>query len=305
MNERGEQLKTFTKFGSCVTSDCFNFMDINQLYPSYTHTGIPISNILDEANINILEEDIIADNFFGKKMLQTIFKHEPFSKYLENRQSDYFIFDLADERLPLQEWSQNELSCMVPVMWNTHRTSKNVIEKSENLGGANVRDWHFADRNKEEYKKKIKTYCEVIKSNYKSDRIIYLSIRQAKKFINWDKKELCSFDDYEYKGIEKRDFRRIQDEIIAYAENIVLENMPDIWKIEFPANVIADDKHHFGRHTLHFNHLYYEYASDCIKLITGLELNNEVMKNKINTGLKIRKNVAEEKFAELIKLFEE
>ena len=68
MNERGEQLKTFTKFGSCVTSDCFNFMDINQLYPSYTHTGIPISNILDEANINILEEDIIADNFFWKKM---------------------------------------------------------------------------------------------------------------------------------------------------------------------------------------------------------------------------------------------
>lgn len=96
-------MKTFTKFGSCVTSDCFNFMDINQLYPSYTHTGIPISNILDEANINILEEDIIADNFFWKKMLQTIFKHEPFSKYLENRQSDYFIFDLADERLPLQE----------------------------------------------------------------------------------------------------------------------------------------------------------------------------------------------------------
>lgn len=37
---------TFTKFGSCVTSDIFNFMNISDYYPKHTHTGINIGTVV-------------------------------------------------------------------------------------------------------------------------------------------------------------------------------------------------------------------------------------------------------------------
>lgn len=126
---------TFTKYGSCVTRDVFNFLHINNWYPLYTYTGINIANMLPKSNLQILDEDICAGSNFEIQMLKYSFSHEAFEKYIKTIKSDYFIFDLADERLPLQKWEYNGEVSEVPVTWNTYRTSKKVKENTQYLNG--------------------------------------------------------------------------------------------------------------------------------------------------------------------------
>ena len=45
---------TFTKFGSCVTSDVFNFMNISNYYPKHIYTGINIATAVHKADIPCL-----------------------------------------------------------------------------------------------------------------------------------------------------------------------------------------------------------------------------------------------------------
>lgn len=64
---------TFTKFGSCVTSDIFNFMNISDYYPKHTHTGINIGTVVHKSEIPVLEKDIVAESSFGKECKNIVF----------------------------------------------------------------------------------------------------------------------------------------------------------------------------------------------------------------------------------------
>ena len=68
---------TFDKIGSCVTSDIFNFLDINHYYIKNGNTAINIENIINEASLNIPPNYIIADNNYGKKMVEKALNHNP------------------------------------------------------------------------------------------------------------------------------------------------------------------------------------------------------------------------------------
>lgn len=98
----------------------------------------------------------------------------------------------------------------IPVTWQIYRTSKNVLGSSD-YKKLSISDWHFSDRDKEQYKEQIIKICEVIKEYYDEYHIIYISARQAKEFISKTpdemQKRIQSFDNHEGKGIEKRRFR--------------------------------------------------------------------------------------------------
>lgn len=196
----------------------------------------------------------------------------------------------------------------IPVTWQTYRTSKNVLESSE-YEKLSISDWHFSDRDKEQYKEQIIKICEAIKEHYDENHIIYISARQAKEFIarTSDKmqKRIQSFDNHEGKGIEKRGFRDRQDIIIKYAEKIMLENMPNIWKIDLPLNNIADERNKWGLHPLHFNHLVYEYLADCISLIANpwKDPISEKTKKKYNIHMDYQRHCTEVKLEELMDLY--
>lgn len=100
----GKDMVTFTKFGSCVSSDLFNFIDIGMYKLIHTYTAINIASLSESTNIEISDKDICADNNFWKKMQKFCFKHGEVSSFFEENGSDYFLFDLCDERLPLQKW---------------------------------------------------------------------------------------------------------------------------------------------------------------------------------------------------------
>lgn len=89
---------TFTKFGSCVTSDVFNFMNISNYYPKHIYTGINIATAVHKADIPILEEDLVAENGFWEKMQKYCFSHEALDDCIKkgNRIILYLICVMKD-----------------------------------------------------------------------------------------------------------------------------------------------------------------------------------------------------------------
>ena len=82
---------TFTKFGSCVTTDLFNFLNMSKYYPQYVYTGINIDTALSQADISVPEECIVAESGFWIKMQKYCFHHEPFDNLIKNLQSDFLF----------------------------------------------------------------------------------------------------------------------------------------------------------------------------------------------------------------------
>lgn len=284
---------TFTKFGSCVSTDIFNFMNISNYYPLYTHTGINIGTSVHRADIPVLDKSIIADNSFGKRMQKYCFSHAPLYKYLEDKKSDYFIFDLCDERLPLQVWECGGEAANIPVTWNTYRTSQNMNAADyENVGGIRISDWHFADRDRKSYTSELKNFCNSIKKFYNEKHIIYVSLRQADYVLD-KKKQVIPIDEIKKDGISDSGRRKRENQIIEFAEAIIKEEMPDCWVVNTPTNMMADERHHFGVHPLHFHRYVYEYIAGCVEMIVDSQDNDrlpeEDLRKKINQNIDMRK----------------
>lgn len=291
---------TFTQFGTCVSRDVFNFTRDLDFVVSHTHSSINISTILMPTNLSVDDKYIFAENGFCRRMQHLIYKHDKFEEYIKTLNSDYFIFDLAGERLPLQLWKDDNGNAVVPVTWPIYKTSLNLKENSNNIS---ISDWHLADRDKNLYKQELVNFCRIIKEKYGEKNIIYLSVKQADEFLNKDNNKLCSFDDFEGKGIERKALRMRQNQVMDFAEKIVLDELPHMWSVEFPSNTVADDRHHFGRHTLHFNHYLYEYFADAVELIVKNNLSPDVDDKQINKRLDFMKKYAEIKMDEIIRIF--
>ena len=62
----------------------------------------------------------------------------------------------------------------------------------------------------------------MVKEKFDNQHIIYISLRQAKEFID-PNEGICNFDFYEGSGIEKGNLRMRQDLVIEKAENVFLK----------------------------------------------------------------------------------
>lgn len=293
---------TFTKFGSCVTSDVFNFMNISNYYPKHIYTGINIATAVHKADIPILEEDLVAENGFWEKMQKYCFSHEALDDCIKKWQSDYFIFDLCDERLPLQKWKCGGSTANIPVTWNTYRTSLNVLNGNsyKQYGGIEISDWHLADRNKELYRKNIQSFISSIRKYYDSLHIIYISMRQADYALNRTDMQVIPLDDFPKKGMSNFQRRKKENAVIEFAESIVREEMPDIWYINTPENLIADSEHHFGIHPLHFHYIVYEYLVKCVQGIADFDPKGFCSRRKLQVSMDVKEHWLKVKLDELI-----
>lgn len=274
---------TFTKFGSCVTTDLFNFLNMSKYYPQYVYTGINIDTALSQADISVPEECIVAESGFWIKMQKYCFHHEPFDNLIKNLQSDFFIFDLCDERLPLQNWG----GTLVPVTWETYRTSLQLRKKQVNI---DIEDWHLANRNKELYEKSIRNFMQSIKKCYDPMHIIYISMRQADYALDRSRMKIIPIDECPKKGLSDLQRRKKENAVIDFAESIMKEEMPDIWYINTPDNLIADTGHHFTLHPLHFHYFVYEYLADCVEEIADFNANKLCSRQKVQLSMDIKKH---------------
>lgn len=217
-------------------------------------------------------------------------------------QSDYFIFDLCDERLPLQKWKCGGSTANIPVTWNTYRTSLNVLNGNsyKQYGGIEISDWHLADRNKELYRKNIQSFISSIRKYYDSLHIIYISMRQADYALNRTDMQVIPLDDFPKKGMSNFQRRKKENAVIEFAESIVREEMPDIWYINTPENLIADSEHHFGIHPLYFHYIVYEYLTKCVQGIADFDPKGFCSRRKLQVSMDVKEHWLKVKLDELI-----
>ncbi|MBQ3600385.1 MAG: hypothetical protein II992_04170 [Lachnospiraceae bacterium] len=256
----------FTVYGSCVTRDVFNFLDNELYYPNVTVEFNPIQTLFD-TKFEIDKEYIDVDSSFTNRMIYYNFSKEA-KNVLENSKSDYFIFDMTSERLPLQIWSYSGMETMIPVTWNTYCLG-NKLRETEKYRSIEIRNWHLPNADKS-WQEHIKMFCESIIQRYEPSKIILLSIEQADLLLakeSFSPKSLTMNRNEFTAGIDKRQLREKQNKIIQQAEKYVQEYIPDCWVIKMPQNVIGNARHHFKEHPLHFDYLYYEYVAEAIKLI--------------------------------------
>ena len=292
-------MKTFTKFGSCVVSDIFNWLNINNYYVKHNHTGFNVESLIKEVSFNIDEDKLVAETNYALKMLKMTFNHISFREYIKSLDADYFIFDFGDERLPSQKWESGEVSCMIPVTWNTYRTSLKV--KEDNKDNIKISDWHLVNRNHDYYKKIIEDYISIIREYFDDEHIIYICSRQADEFINRKNNKVEKLKHEFNKGLSKDELRIKEQQIIIEAENVLRMVAPNIWMIPLPENVLADEAHHFSTHPLHFHYCIYEYLAQCVELIADYD--GSYPRSKVNTNITMKKHCTETKLTEIRDLY--
>ena len=65
-------------------------------------------------------------------------------------------------------------------------------------------------------------------------------MRQADYALNRTDMQVIPLDDFPKKGMSNFQRRKKENAVIEFAESIVREEMPDIWYINTPENLIAD-----------------------------------------------------------------
>lgn len=257
---------TFTIYGSCVTRDVFNFLDNEIYYPQVTVEFNPIQTMYAK-KFEIEKEYVDIDSPFTNRMVYYNFSKEA-KDILSKVNTDYFIFDMSSERLPLQTWINGETSTTVPVTWNTYCLGNNLktIEKYKKL---KILNWHLPNADSD-WKENIKKFCDIINEKFIPSNVILLQTEQVDTVI--DKESLMfkslTMNRNEFNvGIDKRTLREKQNRLIKQAEEEVLKNIPNCWLIKFPQNTLGNARHHFKEHPLHYDYLYYEYVAEAIKMI--------------------------------------
>lgn len=92
--------------------------------------------------------------------------------------------------------------------------------------------------------------------------------------------------------------------MIEIAESVVLQELPDIYIIPFPKYVFSNMTHHLGSYPLHYDELYYEYASKAIMLIAKEKNDMDYYQRKkiIDKELFFLKHEFENKFLRIMSL---
>lgn len=282
----------FTVYGCCVTRDIFNFLD-NEIYtPNVTIGFSPISSIFS-SGIKVDEEDVNVDRKYINRMVHHNITSQTLD-VLKNADSDYFIFDLAEERFPLQDWQLGEDDSIVPVNWYTHRVGIQM-KNNEKYKELNIANWRFVDEDIKTWMEALEKFCELVKSKFSQDKIIYIPLQQVDDVVDYE--HLCmkslTTNKFEYpEGIEHIKFRERQNKIIKQAEKIILEHIPECWIVPMPKGAFTSTTHHFGASSLHFDYSFYEYYAEAIKLIAKTrdddDENEKKLARKILEFLRIR-----------------
>lgn len=259
-------MKKFTIYGSCVTRDIFNFLD-NEIYkPEVTIECNPVTTLFGNA-LDIDRNDINVDTEFINRMIYYCFaKHA--MNVVQNADSEYFVFDMACERFPIQTWKYKEAFTSIPVTWNTYQLG-NMLRATDKYKDIEISNWHMPDADSKwlEY---IEEFCGEILKKYEQHKIILIRLEQVDKVLGKENIYAKSFTANRNEftaGIDKKELREKQNRLIQQAEEYVLKLIPNCYVIKMPRGVMANTLHHFSEHPLHFVYPYYEYAAEAIKLI--------------------------------------
>lgn len=178
--------------------------------------------------------------------------------YLKEEKSDWLLFDLADTRLNIIEWIDNN------VLLSYTTGLKDSFSVFEEKLGRNYKSIPCTDLPWAEFEQRLCFLFDGILSLYNPEQIIFNEIYCAEAFIsknrryrNWD---------YEYQWMN--DHVKKMNPLFEKVYSLCMEKLKGCHIIRWPNNVLADEIHRWGIYPLHYHELYYEYAEKALSIIT-------------------------------------
>lgn len=233
---------TINIFGACVSRDMFP-KDTDFEIHQYVSFSSPMSLFLPKNKTVLKEADLSGLTWgsnFAKRCLLLDHNHQGLN-YLFQYPSDWLLLDFADIRLKLVKYGDKNYISLTNLILQNEAQFRQLFGDYEILPVFPL----------EENKKAITWLCHTILQHYAPEQIIL--------------HEYYLVDTYVAKDGNIRTFRMKADyqtinallkELYTIAEDL----LKGCYIIRMPRYVLADEKHIWGCHPLHYMKAYYDYA---------------------------------------------
>ena len=279
---------SFNIFGACVSRDIFpseTEFEINQ-FISFTN---PLSLYLKR---NIEENDLclMEDIFFEKlewgsnfaKRCMRLDNNNCSLKYLAEKKSDWLLLDLADYRMDIIQYANNYFT-----VTNLYRKNKSFWDKYliEQGGDTRLNIFNSGEKtspfSQDDFLNSLNWFCGEITKLYDPNHIILHEYYMVEEYIKKEAGE-SGGTDFFTPAFNVRSTNLLLKQLYSRCEQL----LGGCYKIPFPDNILANEKHKWGKHPLHYSNTYYEYAYKAIQLICG---NNDQDVESVNQQIELLK----------------
>lgn len=273
--------------GCCVSRDVFEYANTiqekkyNYIVNKYVHFVSNYSATHGVSfSINPQEFVSIDISDFRKRCICLDIGKKVFDFLWSDKISDFFIYDFANTRLPVMSSTKGG------IVFTQHiGTDKcmDIIKRKTKYDDYNA--LNFYDLPEDEILKSSYEILDNIKEKYDSDHVILNLFYGADSYIT-KSGTLKRFPPDTLKFFQK------WNGLAEKLKDICVQRLNGCHIISAPENLVADSTHHFGLHPMHYNVMYYEYATKAMEII--MEKYNRVEEEY---RLEMFRQIYSEKFA--------
>lgn len=255
-----EQKTTVSIFGACVSRDLFA-MQRPETYEvqQYVSFVSPLSAVMTPPINGIqLNPDKIEpgrESVFSRRNLALDCNKQVFS-YLEQKPSEWLMLDLADARFSIAQYPKSGASFSISntFLWHQEELNKLFQEKFVKKLCTSFSD--------EDWNDFLQLFLDRILEIYRPEQIIFHEYYCVSEYLSKDG-EICSYKP------ERLIQRKQQNALLKKLNQMAKERLQGCHVITMPEGVLANARHKWGNHPLHYVDLYYEYAARALDVITA------------------------------------
>lgn len=239
--------------GSCVVRDAIAMNDIDNSYcvKRFIQSINPVSAVNKSPIIGEFDKDKIDGDVtnFDKRNIELDLSKKWLS-YI-NEDVDYLLVDAGTCRLKLVSYGEERIATSI---------FDKTLKKLEYMDVLPERQSEFflTDMAEIERKKIFKKFIGYLKSIIPEEKIIVTELRCVYFYIDKELRTINQFD---------KKYSHAANININEGYRLFKKYLPNAHYIPFPANVVADKNHRWGKCQLHYVDEYYKYLYDAINIV--------------------------------------
>ncbi|MDO4156817.1 MAG: SDR family NAD(P)-dependent oxidoreductase [Oscillospiraceae bacterium] len=255
-----EQKPTVSILGDCVSRDLFAMQRPDDyIIEQYVSFASPMSLVSEPPqNGFVLDLDKLSlkkESAFSRRCLKLDCDKAAFS-YLAQKKSEWLVMDLADARFSIAKFYKSGATFSISNDFNLHK-----MELEEMLQEKSIKKL-CTEFSEEEWEQAIQRFLGEVLKLYQPEQIIFHEHYNVLDYISKDGK----ITPFLPKNIS---MRKVQNALLKKLNTIAKERLKGCHLLQMPDYVMANAKHKWGLHPLHYVNLYYEYAARAVDVITA------------------------------------
>lgn len=267
-------MKKIAVCGCCVSRDTIAFSADNDIKTvCFIHFNSPLSLACD----NVLEElKITQDSHINcTPFLQRVFYADWVKNsfpLLKNADAEWCVIDIGHIRYDLGEITRISDKAKTYITYSREATENINKVLIPALGGDySIKMKSIYDFTDTELDSLLGRYCEKLLEIFPEEKIILQEVSLCECY-----KDVCGDI-----NVFEQGFCRTNT-FVEKCHKIIRSKIPGCKVIPFPDYVLCDENHVWGRYCLHYEHMYYDYAYECLKKIVEQNITNEQIGTILN-----------------------